>query len=423
MSRDKYRKRDKDHKRDADRERDEDRRRAAGDRKPPDHRRLSDREDAEQRGDDPPDSVGPPRPTVDDQEDPKWEPDPHAADPWQGYIKELGREHRPNREDVLPYLLIRAFAPGDRAARPIWPPRPSWLSPDIHLIDDIWTGPFQADQVVGSPTAGRSYRVFVHVWNLGLLHAVGVHLRAWHVAPGFFGGQPGAYTPELIGGAYFDLPPRTAPGAHRHVEVIPAWYIPPHLTGHECLLASVECPTDRWNGVLDANADRHVGQRNLSILAPDADMVPLLAHLGRVLGRGEILEMTLDTKEAKGTLEYGVPIAGGQHLLVAGIRDEKLLILPTTALAKLLGRELPDLSEPGTAAGLFNEFWQRFEGQLWSDGLDRALGRILDTDKLIANDVLGALGGEGARTLQLAAFDVGRQPVGGFSIRLEPVWR
>jgi hypothetical protein len=394
-------------------------RRGDDDRKPARHPRFADKEDAEQRGEDPPDSVGPPRPDVDDAEDPAWEPDPNAADPWKGYIAEVAGEHRPNREDVLPYLLIRAFAPGDRAARPIWPPQPSWLSPDIHLIDDTWTGPFQADQVVGGPTAGRSYRVFVHAWNLGLLPAVGVHLRAWHVAPGFFGGQPGAYTPELIGGAFFDLAPRTAPGAHRLVEVMPAWFIPPHLTGHECLLASVECPADRWNGALDANADRHVGQRNLTILGPAADMAPLLVLLGSVLGQGELLEVTLRTDEVKGALDYGLPIAGGQHLFVAGNLDGRLFILPSTRLARLLGGELPDLSEPGTAAGLFRELWGRFEGQLWTDGLDQALGRLLDTDKLIVERVVHAFGGDSTYWLQLAAFNAEREAIGGYSIGLE----
>lgn len=100
-----------------------------------------------------------------------------------------------------------------------------------------------------------------------------------------------------------------------------------------------------------------------------------------------------------------------------------LLILPTAGLARLLGEQLPDLSEPGTAAVLFREYWGRFEGQIWIDGLDRAFERLLDTDQLIVDNVLSALGGEGARTLHLAAFDAERPPVGGFSIRLEPVRR
>lgn len=394
-------------------------RREPQDRPQPEHPRLSDREDAEQRGEDPEDSIAAPRPEIEGTEDPSWEPDPDAAGPWRELIKEWGGEHRPSREDVLPYLLIRAFAPGDRAARPIWPPTRSWLSPDILLIDDAWTGLFDPSRVVVSPTAGRSYRLFVHVWNLGLLPAVGVHVRAWYVAPGFFGGQPGAYTPELIGGAFLDLAPRTAPGAHRLAEIMPAWPIPAHLTGHQCLLASVECPADRWSGVLDANADRHVGQRNLTILAGDADLAPLLGHLGDVLGNGELLEVTLEAKQRQ-MVTFGVPIVGGQHLFVAGKWDERLLILPTPVLAEFLGEELPDLSESGTAAFLFNELWPRFERELWHEGLDRAFARMFDAERLQAERVLSALRAESTATLHLAAFDAKRRrPVGGYSIGLE----
>lgn len=382
----------------------------------PGHDRLSDREDAEQRGEDPKDAIGAPRPPADYEENPEWQPDPHVSDPWRDLIATHGKEHRPNREDVLPYLLIRAFAPGDRAVRPIWPPRPSWMSPDILLIDDSWTGPFQADQVVATPTAGRSYRMFVHVWNLGLLAAIGVHVRAWWVEPGFFSGQPG-YSPELIGGAFLDLAPRTAAGAHNLAEVMPAWSIPSGLSGHQCLLASVECPADRWSGTLDANADRHVGQRNITILAAGASVMPLLLTLGAALGEGEFLEVTLSFKGREGII-YGVPTKSGQHLLVAAKRDQQLFVIPTTALVKFLGGEAPDLSEPGTAAALFQEFRGRFD-ELWTDGLDRAFGRVLGTDELSAERLLDALRTEGSATVHLSSFDADRRPVGGYSIGLE----
>lgn len=388
--------------------------------KGPKRPRQPDRKDAAQRGKDPNVSVGPPRPKIDDEEDPNWQPDPHASDGWKGFIHEYGgREHRPNREDVLPYLLIRAFAPGDRAVRPIWPPQPSWWCPDIHLIDTAWTGPFQADQVVASPTAGRSYRMFVHVWNLGLLPAVGVHVRAWHLAPGFFSGQSG-YTRHLIGGAFLDLAPRTAPGAHRLAEIVPAWSIPARsMDGHDCLVASVECPADRWNGVLDANADRHVGQRNLTIFKSAASMAQLLRQLGEVLGMGEFLEVTVASDDMKGTIQYGVPIAGGQHLLVAGNPEGTLLILPTVRLARLLGEKLPDLSRPGTAAAVFAETWQQFEGRFLPGRLDSAFGQVIDSQELVVANVVRALGGAGAHTLHLSAFSAERKPLSGYSIRLE----
>ena len=151
------------------------------------HPILSDKDDAEQRGDSPPGSFGhTKRPSGD--LDPNWQPSDRVRGEAEEFIKGFGREHRPRREDVLPYLLIRAYSPGDRGVRPTWPPRPCWESPDLLLIDAAYTGPFTPARLVASPTAGRSYRVFVRVWNLGLFPAIGVHVRAWFVNPGFFGG-------------------------------------------------------------------------------------------------------------------------------------------------------------------------------------------------------------------------------------------
>ncbi len=389
-------------------------------RRKPRHPKLGKRELAAQRGEDPPDAIGPPQSPEFPDEDPEWQPDPNLAGRWRGLIGELGREHRPNREDVLPYLLIRAYAPGDRAVRPTWPPTPCWLSPDIHLIDASWTGPFQADQVVGSPIAGRTYRVFVHVWNLGLLGAYGVHVRAWHVNPGFFGGAPGTVTPQLIGGAIVDLAPRTAPGAHKVVEVIPPWPIPSNLTGHECLLAAAECPADRWSGVLDANNDRHVGQRNISILAGGQSLAPVLSILGEALALGQLLEMTLAVSGGRDAFQFGVPTDGGQHLFVAANVDGALFVLPTMALRELVG-ELPDLSEPGSAARVFGRAVARSLEGVEPTSLDRALGRLLDTDDLSAERVAQALGGDAdAYVLHLSAFDREGLAGGGYSVRIEP---
>ena len=137
------------------------------------HPVLSEKEDHEQRGDNPPGSFGHTEPASGDL-DPNWKPNDDVKNAAEELIKGLGREHRPRREDVYPYLMIRAYSPGDRGVRPTWPPTPCWESPDILLIDAAYTGPFTPGQLVVSPTAGRRYRVFVRIWNLGLLPAIGV---------------------------------------------------------------------------------------------------------------------------------------------------------------------------------------------------------------------------------------------------------
>jgi hypothetical protein len=260
---------------------------------PMEHPQLSPAQDTEQRGDAPDGAIGHTDPPKATELDPDWKPDGQTTRDAKKLIGELGRERRPRREDVYPYLVIRAYSPGDRGARPTWPTIPCWESPDIALIDASYAGPFHPSKLVASPIAGRSYRVFVRVWNLGLMAAVGVHVRAWFVDPGFFGGDSGnpAYQPKLIGGAMVNLEDRTHPGAMAVVELDQPWTIPTQLTGHECLMASASCPLDPWSGALDANHDRHVGQRNLTILAPAADAKSLFGSLGALVGKGATLEL------------------------------------------------------------------------------------------------------------------------------------
>jgi hypothetical protein len=277
------------------------RRRKTGNNRGDEHPVLTPDQDKEQRGDSPPGSIGGSK-RPDGDLAPGWTPDRagELARDLQGELLDLTKERRPHREDVYPYLLIRAYAPGDRGARPTWPPKPSWESPDIALIDAAYTGPFDLSRLVVTPTAGRRYRVFVRIWNLGLLPAIGVHVRAWFVNPGFFGGNPSnpAYQPFLIGGAMVNLEDRTRPGATAVVELDHTWDIPLTLTGHECLMASVSCPLDPWSGALDANHDRHVGQRNLTIAAGAMELKPILGTLGAMVTKTGTLELTHGMGEA-----------------------------------------------------------------------------------------------------------------------------
>ncbi|QKE82624.1 hypothetical protein [Arthrobacter sp. NEB 688] len=427
------------------------------------HPVLSEKEDAAQRGTDPAGAVGATeRPSGDLAEG--WTPSDHLAHEAGELAAGIGREHRPRREDVYPYLLLRAASPGDRGARPVWPPVPCWQSPDILLMDAASAGPFDPSQLVGSPTAGRRYRVFVRVWNLGLLPAVGVHVRAWFVDPGFFGGGTGpAYQPQLIGGAMVTLEDRTRPGAVAVVELDRTWDIPESLTGHECLLASVSCPLDPWSGVLDANADRHVGQRNLTVLAGDDDAKQLLWTLGsRVTGTLELLHggaavgpllrgVLGDTETELGVperllppspkaLRHGVATPAGQHLATllrtrGGwlLADSERVVALATELGMLekdaekpqRGRrraaDAPDVAR--LAQELAREHAERV-GVLVDaepgDALLEGLVRLWDVGDLTARGLAAALaeGGPSAHLLQLAHTDRERQEVGGYSLAL-----
>lgn len=331
----------------------------------PSHPKLNEKEADLQRGSDPPNPVGNTRkPDAGRDPDPGFVPPPGRADHWRGQAAEIGHEHRPNREDVLPYLLIRAFTPGDRGGqRPLWQPIVSWESPDILLIDATYTGPFDPARLVVSPIAGRAYRVFVRVWNLGLFPAVGVHVRAWAINPGFFGAgnhNDPYYRQNLIGGAWItELTDRRQPGCTALAELDRPWRISEKETGHECLIAAVTCPADHYDGPLLANERRHVAQRNLWINPPAAGLAPLIA----LVPKGFTLELThggpavLPLLQALGggalpigdkrvrivpprleDIRAGVRIGASAHLLTAFESDGRTVLARSPALWKTMGR-------------------------------------------------------------------------------------
>jgi hypothetical protein len=225
-------------------------------------------------------------------------------------IDQLLREAPPRHrtQTLFPFLFIRAVA-GDRGGdRPLWPPVPCWESCDIHLLP-VGAGSFDFSKTVLSPIAGQTYRLFVHVWNLGRFAAYGARLRAWWVEPGFFNGTTDPrYQPHFIGGAYFDLGDRDSGQAHRLIEVQPAWTVQMNQPAHECLLAAVECATDPWDGALESNTHRHVAQRNLDIVGGSEDMAPLVATLGEVFGAAQ--QLAIGTSSVENTDLTGAAMRG-----------------------------------------------------------------------------------------------------------------
>jgi hypothetical protein len=427
-------------------------------------RDLDEKELARQRGEDPKEVVGhtPSRPREEDPS-PEFQPVPGRADRYRGLFNEIGRERRPHREDVLPYLLIRAFSPGDRGQRPpLWPPTVCWESPDLLLIDASYTGPFDPARLVLSPVAGRSYRVFVRVWNLGLFPAVGVHVRAWAINPGFFGAgnqNDPYYRQHHIGGAWIDeLTDRRHAGCTAVVELDQPWNISPTETGHECLIASVTCPADHFAGPLDANGRRHVGQRNLWILEPAQSADDLVGTLARLVPPGFTLELThggpavlpllqglggprlkKTAAPALGEIRGGVDIGASAHLLTAFETGGRTVIAGSAALEKAAARtrfgrrRVDSAAEPGThpfaePAGtrrlleqLGPERWPELglvTDQPLREALRDGLARILGAEDLHSRTLAQALGGP-PRATHLLRFTLTTPRgnlVGGYSI-------
>ena len=206
--------------------------------------------------------------------------------------KEIGKRGKQTRQDsTYPYLLIRTMA-GDTGIRPVqtnaW-----WASPDIMLMPD-GPGPFDRNKLVAGPTSGASYRVFVHCWNLGRADIYGAKLRVYWVDPGFFGDKmpDPNYPLHYIGGAYVDLARREHAGCHSIAEISSTWT--PTGSGHECLIVVLDSPLDRAGASWDCRQDRHVAQRNVTVLKGTADLAGLLDELAQKVSKDDRVAVVHD---------------------------------------------------------------------------------------------------------------------------------
>jgi hypothetical protein len=243
-----------------------------------DHPTLAPEEDAAQRGGDPDSSTNP---VI----------TPNRADPEQ--VKRvrawLGRREHPSRQDGLwPYLLIRAF-PGDTGVRQP-PVGYFWESPDIRVYEGDVHDPSAATPVL-NPTTGIDHTIFVHVWNLGRLPALGTKVRAWWANPSFSFSPNSPEPPHFIGGTIVNLGDRSAPDCHQLVRIEGLWRPVVENGGHECLLAVAAHVMDPGGADFWASTDRHVGQRNVILASPQTDLMPLLNRLGSVLTLGSDLQL------------------------------------------------------------------------------------------------------------------------------------
>ncbi len=170
----------------------------------------------------------------------------------------------PRKNEYLPFLLIRADA-GDRGRRALT--IPFWESPDIFVAAnlDATIAPATPITLGGVAEAGVHNTLWAHIWNLGRAPVYNARVEFYWFNPSLGFNQAAA---NLIGVTYVDLGSRTSGHAHRIVKCPVSW-IPSFVNGgHECLVVRAFEPlTDpltpnQW----DANNDRHVGQRNISVV-------------------------------------------------------------------------------------------------------------------------------------------------------------
>ncbi len=267
--------------------------------------------DRQRRGDDPPNvhhDDGPP------QEPPLTPDEKKRRAELEREIDATLKEKPPSRQDgIWPYLLVRAYL-GDHGVRPA-PGNYFWESPDILVCRGI-ISVYDSNLAVLHPAPGQPHTLFVRVWNIGRMAAFGCSLRVYWANPSFaFSGSnlhpldPSRNFPTPV---YFDLPDRRDPNCHQLLRVPDIWTPVVENGGHECLLAQVGCFTDIAGASWDANANRHVGQRNVDLATGGQNLMPLLLHLGRALPRNADLQLLHGMADVQRVLQANAPDLAGR---------------------------------------------------------------------------------------------------------------
>jgi hypothetical protein len=183
------------------------------------------------------------------------------------FKKLLDRPHAP----ATPWLLLRMFD-----SDPGWP-RPNPMHPTFWESPDIWV---ESEDPLGNPVAGQPNYVHARITNLGSCAAVPVKVD-------FFWGDPSvgldAGHMHRIGtkSEYVKIPPLQSVD----VRCSSPWVPVLENGGHECLI--VNCTNwvaDPIQYPYDADLDRHVGQRNVHVIAgTPGKMVAIQIKLGNIM--------------------------------------------------------------------------------------------------------------------------------------------
>lgn len=299
----------------------------------------------------------------------------------------------PRKTEFLPYLVVRANG-GDRGARPLTVP-PWWESPDIFVAPnlDAQTAPEVPTTHAGLAQAGASNTLWAHVWNLGLAPVVNARVEFWFIAP--IVGVDTSW--QLVGVTHVDLGDRFSGRAHT-VAKCPTTWVPPSV-GHQCLMVRCFDPlTDPLGpSPFNASADRHVAQRNISVIdASSPAMLQLPLRLGCDAPRGPAT-VTVASVRAD-TVGWLTKLAGAGERLREAPRAAEIfgLLGPTPVQRRETPPDLGELPHEVAAKLLrrhidFERGCDELEVLLYLrvDGLDEGECRVYRVQQAMGSSVIG----------------------------------
>lgn len=196
-----------------------------------------------------------------------------------------GSKFGPRKNEFLPFIVMRALA-GDHGARPLT--TPFWESPDIFVAPNLEAAAAPALPTTrgGLAKAGAPNTLWAQIWNLGLAPVTNARVEFYWFNPclGF-----NAAAANLIGATTVTLGTRNSGRARTIVKCPVSWNATFVNGGHECLMVRVFEPLTDPLGPKpwDASDDRHVGQRNISVVnAASPAVIELPLRLGCAVAPG-----------------------------------------------------------------------------------------------------------------------------------------
>jgi hypothetical protein len=238
-----------------------------------------------------------------------------------------------------PWLVVRA-TPSDRGSRPLSAGTLFWACPDLAVAPaDQW----------GRVNAGDEVTVSVTVQNLGHAATTGVRARFWWADPS---GELSPQRATVIGSSDRVS---IAAGLAKTLPCTTAWKPQFVNGGHECLIVEVSSMSDPLTHTFRPDLDRHVGQRNVTVLAPEGAPQPMVLTL-----TNPFWEEARTTLHVRTSLLFGIERLPGFGLHVQ----------PVDAL---LHADDPTLADPFAALGL--------EGGRTEPGAGLRIGEVVDTGR------------------------------------------
>jgi hypothetical protein len=170
-----------------------------------------------------------------------------------------------------------------------------WESPDILLLAgvDPSMAPPVPPELGQTALAGLPNTVYAHIWNFGLSQAPNVVVEFYWCDPTLGIGPAGA---NLIGQTMVALGARGSGRSHAVVKCPTVW-IPTFVNGgHECLVVRIWDETSDGIGTppWDASLNRHVGQRNIHVVAAGQGAHAMARGVGELLLPAPVVPLTLN---------------------------------------------------------------------------------------------------------------------------------